>query len=173
MMKRSWIRFTLLSVTFLFLFSCAGPYTASLYKPTDYPPGTQLQIRELQERKYDTKDMYMVMKAVLNVLQDEGYTTKSIDKELGYVQASRENARLLKPGPFSTNAIDILDATVNVTPFGESTKVRISLHYKCVISFGHGYPDSEYSNFDLYEPTIYQDFFMKLDKALFIEGQKL
>jgi hypothetical protein len=172
-MRGNWIRFILLSVAFLFFFSCASTDKVSLYRPTDYPPGTQLQVRALQERKYDTKDTYMVMKAVLNVLQDEGYTANSVDKELGYVQASKENARLLNPGPFDSNAIDRLDATVNVTPFGELTKVRISFHYKCKISFGHGYSDSEQSNFDLYEPTTYQNFFMKLDKALFLEGQKL
>ena len=43
-------------------------------KPT---PKTQLQTREFQTREYDTNDTKLVMKAVLNTLQDEGFVVKN------------------------------------------------------------------------------------------------
>ena len=51
---------------------------------------TQLQIREFQTRSYECKDQVRVLKAVLNVLQDEGYIIKSADSNLGYLTGSKE-----------------------------------------------------------------------------------
>ena len=51
------------------------------------PAQTQLQIREFQTRTYETKDSAMVLKAVLNVLQDDGFIIKSADSNLGYLRS--------------------------------------------------------------------------------------
>jgi hypothetical protein len=59
-------------------------------KTSPTTPKTQLEIREIQTRSYDTPDTKMVMKAVLNVLQDEGYNIKNAETELGLLTASKE-----------------------------------------------------------------------------------
>ncbi|BCB95759.1 hypothetical protein JZK55_06810 [Dissulfurispira thermophila] len=46
------------------------------------PEKTQLQIREFQTRIYDTNDVKMVMKAMLNVLQDDGFIVKKCSNGL-------------------------------------------------------------------------------------------
>ena len=52
------------------------------------PQKTQLQIREFQTRSYDTKDTRMVMKALLNVLQDDSFIVKNANVDLGLITAS-------------------------------------------------------------------------------------
>jgi hypothetical protein len=54
------------------------------------PPKSQLQIRELQTRSYDTRNTKMVMKTMLNVLQDDGFIVKEANTELGLLTATKE-----------------------------------------------------------------------------------
>lgn len=54
------------------------------------PQQTQLQIREFQTRTYETKDTKMVMKAMLNVLQDDGFIVKNANVDLGLITATKE-----------------------------------------------------------------------------------
>jgi len=51
---------------------------------------TQTQIREFQTRYYDTNDVKLVMKSVLNVLQDDGFIVKNAVPELGLLTANKE-----------------------------------------------------------------------------------
>lgn len=53
------------------------------------PPQTQLQTRP-QTREYDTNDVKLVMKAVLNTLQDDGFTIKNAVVDLGLISATKE-----------------------------------------------------------------------------------
>jgi len=71
-----------ISITTLIILGCATtPAT---------PPKTQLEIREFQTRDYDTSDVKMVMKSLLNVLQDDSYIVKNANVELGLLSASKE-----------------------------------------------------------------------------------
>jgi hypothetical protein len=54
------------------------------------PERTQLEIREFQTRDFDTADPKLVMKAMLNVLQDEGYVVKNAVVDLGLITAAKE-----------------------------------------------------------------------------------
>ena len=65
-MKKLWILLLVLSMTIL---GCATTGVA--------PQKTQLQIRQFQTRSYETNDTKMVMKAMLNVLQDDGFIVKN------------------------------------------------------------------------------------------------
>ena len=60
------------------------------------PPKTQLEVREYQTRVFDTADTNMVMKAMLNVLQDDGYVVKNAVVDLGLITAAKESD--LAPG---------------------------------------------------------------------------
>lgn len=51
---------------------------------------TQLEIREYQTRTYDNQDTKSVMKAVINTLQDEGFTISNSDTNLGFLTAKKE-----------------------------------------------------------------------------------
>src|SRR5690349_12138102 len=58
--------------------------------PPTQRPRTQLQTREFQTRAYETTDTKMVMKALLNVLQDEGFIVKNANENLGLIVATKE-----------------------------------------------------------------------------------
>lgn len=64
--------------------------------PPAKPPQTQLEVREYQTRTFDTADTAMVMKAMFNVLQDDGFVVKNAVVDLGLITAQRESD--LAPG---------------------------------------------------------------------------
>src|SRR5277367_3093524 len=54
------------------------------------PQKSQLEVRELQTRAYGTNDTQLVMKAMLNVLQDEDFVVRDSSTDLGLLSASKE-----------------------------------------------------------------------------------
>ena len=142
------------------------------------PPKTQLEIREFQTRTYSDRDIKLVMKAVINALQDEGYIVKSADKELGFVSAAKEAdiedktsaffARLLGGANARYTKNSIVEASANVSEFGKETKVRLVFQAKIVDNFG-----SPVSASMVEDAMFYQDFFAKMDKSLFIERERI
>lgn len=145
---------------------------------TSSPPKTQLEIREFQTRTFDTKDTKLVMKALLNVLQDEGFTIKNADADLGFLSATKESD--LGGGPIwswgtTTNKdsdrwrkLRVTDATANVSEFGNQTRVRVSFQEKVLDNLG---ATMEARRVD--DAKVYQDFFSKVDKGIFLQKEKL
>lgn len=58
--------------------------------PKPEPKKTSLEVRELQTRSYDTKDVKMVMKAVMHALQDDSFIIQQADIDLGLLTAQKE-----------------------------------------------------------------------------------
>jgi hypothetical protein len=54
------------------------------------PKKTQLEIRAMQTRSYDTKDVKMVMKAVMHSLQDDNFIIQQANVDLGLLTAQKE-----------------------------------------------------------------------------------
>ncbi len=142
------------------------------------PKNTPLQMREIQSREFSTTDEIMVMKAVLNVLQDEGFIAKNAVSDLGLISATKETDvssradqiwETLFSGPEARwPMVDIVEATANVSPFGNSTRVRISFHQRVVDNRG-----ATMSTFEITDAVKYRDFFSKVDKGVFIEKQRI
>src|SRR5262245_66148459 len=65
--------------------ACAAGCTAGVQ-----PPKTQLEVREFQTRTFDTPDHKLVMKAMLNVLQNDGYVVKKAVVDLGLTTAEKK-----------------------------------------------------------------------------------
>jgi hypothetical protein len=132
---------------------------------TGLPP---LQIREFQTRTYETTDTAMVMKALLNVLQDEGYVIKTANTELGLITARKEES---KPPCFLADACATLvswDCSVNVSAFGTQTKVRVSVQQAGTTLTNHVLYSTE-----IEDAAYYQNFFAKVDKGVFIQKERL
>lgn len=142
------------------------------------PPKTQLEIREFQTRDYDTSDVKMVMKSLLNVLQDDSYIVKNANVELGLLSASKEidveskgeavilsilggqNARWRKNST--------IECSGNITEMGKVCKVRMNFQIKTMDNKG-GVVEVK----TIEDPIFYQTFFAKVDKGIFIGKQKL
>lgn len=57
---------------------------------TVMPPQSQLQIREFQTRQFDHTEVRLAMKAMMNVLQDEGFIIKQGNLDLGLLSAEKQ-----------------------------------------------------------------------------------
>ena len=53
-------------------------------------PMTQLEKRQFQTRTYETIDKPLVMKAMLNVLQDEGFIVYNANPLLGFIYGVKD-----------------------------------------------------------------------------------
>src|SRR5215470_2522130 len=164
--------------------------------PAVKPPKTQLEVREFQTRTFETPDAKLVMKAMLNVLQDDGYVVKNAVVELGLITASKDiDIAPGRSGP--SDGFGGLGGTVifggrggvifggpqtaptyrkpggrdfpgNVSEFGTQTKVRASSQRKVLDNRGE-----TVSVEPLDDPVFYQDFFSRMDKSLFLQKEQL
>jgi len=154
-----------------------GSFTACVQTPR-LPPKTQLQMRELQSRTYEGKDVKLVMRAVIGALQDDGFLIRNADKELGFINALKEvdvsdadQAFWLRifVGPDATyEKNSIVEASANVAEFGREVRVRVVFQAKVLNNFGNPVRSDTVG-----DPVFYRDFFSRVDKSLFIERQGL
>lgn len=108
--------------------------------------GTQLQIREVQTREYDTLDKQMTVRSVIATLQDLGFTIDQAHLDLGTVTATRLHEYTMR-------------MTVTVVNKGEG---RISVRANARIGEN-----------SVQDAATYQDFFVVLDKAMFLTLNKV
>jgi PBP1b-binding outer membrane lipoprotein LpoB len=142
------------------------------------PQKTQLQIREFQTRSYDTNDTKMVMKAMLNVLQDDGYIVKNANADLGLLTATKEVdvenkttaivASLFGGYNARWNKNSIIECSANVSEFGDQTRVRVNFVTKLMNNKGEVV---EVRQID--DQSFYEQFFSKVDKGFFLQKEKL
>jgi hypothetical protein len=180
-----------LALLLLAAVACAGGCA------TGVPPAkTQLEVREFQTRTFDTADSKLVLKAMFNVLQDDGYVVKNAVTELGLITAAKEID--LAPGQSGTTGdifggmggvviggrggivigpqggtpafrkTEVRDFTGNVSEFGQQTKVRISFQRKVLDNRGQVVEVQP-----IEDPTFYQDFFSRMDKSLYLQKEQL
>jgi hypothetical protein len=157
----------------IFVFGCATTGVT--------PEKTQLQIREFQTRTYETNNVKMVMKAMLNVLQDDGFIVKNANVELGLLSAMKEIDVTDKASAFFSGLAvalggqestyrksSIIDCTANISEFGTQSRVRVNFQIKVLNNKG-GIMDVK----QIEDEKYYQDFFSKVDKGIFIQKEKL
>ena len=108
--------------------------------------GTQLETRQIQTREYDTLDKAMTMRSVIATLQDLGFTIDQADAELGTITATRLHAHTMR-----------MTVTV-VQKDGQRIAVRAN---------------ARIGENSVTDAATYQDFFVALDKAMFLTLHKV
>lgn len=141
-------------------------------------PKTQLEIRQMQTREFDTKDTKMVLRAMLNVLQDDDFIVEQVNSDIGFFNATKvldTEDTLAKTwgtlwwGPRAQWIENtVFDCTANVSEFGEKIRVRTNFQVKKMNNKGG---IEEVQTID--DPKFYQEFFTKVDKSIFIEKEKI
>ena len=151
-------------------------------------PQAPLELRQAQSRTFDTPDPRLVLKAALNVLQDQGFVIQQAEFELGVVTAvtewrsgkRNEGLRILKwvaafPTwgaslllPTGRDEFSAIEAVVNVNPEAERTRVRISMVAKVRDDKGN---IRRVSPVD--DPLAYQKLLAGLDKAVYLQKEGL
>lgn len=139
---------------------------------------TQLQIREFQTRTFDHRDGKSVMKAVLSILQDDGYIVKNAVSDLGLLTATKEvdvengsekfwsSFWLGHHATWKKNSL--IEVSCNISTLGEKTKVRANFQVKIMDNKGG---TVEVKPLD--DEKFYQTFFSKVDKGLFLHNENL
>ena len=151
------------------MMGCGGPPA---------PQMTQLQVRELQTRIFETSDTKMVMKVMLDVLQDDGFIIKNVDSNLGLLTADKdvnvENKFNAFMSAFSSgsqarwNKYAVVEVSANVSDYGEKTKVRANFQEKVFDNFG-----AVSSVQAIMDEDYYQQFFSTVSKGIFLGEENL
>lgn len=105
---------------------------------------SQLEQRQIQTRQYDTLDKALTMRSVVATLQDLGFTIDQADAELGTVTATRYDAYTMR-------------MTITVVRRGDE---QVSVRANARIGEN-----------SVTDAATYQDFFVALDKAMFLTLQ--
>jgi PBP1b-binding outer membrane lipoprotein LpoB len=167
MLKNTFNSFSLL-IALLFLSGCIPR--------SEENPMTQLQTREIQTREFDTADSKLVMKSMMNVLQDEGFLIKNAVLDLGLISAEKNIDIENKFQAFLCamnqgvnarwNKQQILEASANVSEYGCKTRVRMNFQMKTIDN--HGCPQDVKT---LLDGEYYCNFFEKVSKGIFLQQE--
>ncbi len=166
----------------IFVLCLALPVSAKKTSSQDIiTPMTQLEKRQFQTRTYDSTDKALVMKAMLNVLQDEGFIVYNANPLLGFIYGVKDfdtsdpNIDISKEFGLSKSRLNwngvkvaTIETTANVTEYGKSMRVRINFKRKLLNIYGN----AQFID-DINDENYYQDFFSKVDKAIFLQKQKI
>lgn len=126
------------------LLSLAGCATTT---PTNISGGgTQLETRQIQTREYATLDKALTLRSVIATLQDLGFTIDQADAELGTITGTRLHEHTMR-------------ITVTVV---QKEGGRISVRANARIGESA-----------ITDAATYQDFFVVLDKAMFLTLHKV
>lgn len=192
-MKKIVVKFLI----FILVFSMHMPVLAK----KNVKEESALDKRSYQTKVYDTKSKTELMKIALNVMQDENYKIINLDNELGVITAVKQSKRQrplkvkigyytgflvmsgISFGIYSTIFwIWIKDAhtpynvydTVTVNVFdlnNKQRKIRISGNERVLAP--HTLDKTTLKTIQDPDSQFYKDFFIKLDKEVFITKQDL
>lgn len=105
---------------------------------------SQVQLRSIQTRAFNTADRDLVLRNIISTLQDLGFVIDRADQTLGTVSATKLQGYQLK-------------INVTVRPRG-TTQISVRAN-------------AEFNRQPVTEPKPYQDFFVSLEKSLFLTAQ--
>lgn len=161
-------------VSAVVLFGCAAKIPKEALELTP----ESLKLRQLQTRRFDSKDEKALLAAGAGVLQDLGFTLDESETKLGVIVASKERSAVetgqvilsvLLGVPWDTN--QKIRASLVTRPAGtavESTLVRVTFQ-RIVWNSERRISKTEPLN----EPEFYQEFFARLSKAVFLDAHEL
>jgi len=107
---------------------------------------SQVQLRSIQTRAFDTADKEKTLRTIMATLQDLGFVLDEADHTLGTVTATKLNRYALR-------------ITVSVRPRGEK---QLLVRANC-----------QYENASVNDPEPYQQFFTSLEKAMFLAAHQV
>lgn len=109
-------------------------------------PESQVKLRSIQTRYFDTTDKIKTLRAVIATLQDLGFVIDKADDELGTVSATKARRYILR-------------MTVTVKPRGK-TQMLVRAN-------------AQYDIHPVENPRHYQAFFESLSKAMFLQAHQV
>lgn len=108
--------------------------------------GSQVQIRQIQTREYETLDKRDMLRSILATLQDLGFVIDKADYELATITATK-----------------LQDYQIRMT-----VTVRERDSERLIVR-----ANARFNEKPIEDPRAYQDFFAALDKAMFLTLNKV
>ena len=143
-----------------------------------------LEKRQLQTRRFDTRDEANMLSASAQVLQDLGFTLDESETKLGVIVASKDRDATETGQVIGAILLSVLIGAA--VPWDKNQKIRASLVTRMVnpaqpyvavrITFQRIVWNTQgrISKLEeLAEPEMYQGFFDKLSKAVFLEAHQI
>lgn len=140
-----------------------------------------LEVRSRTTRRFDTQDEKAILSASAALLQDLGFTIDSSDVKVGLIVASKDRSaveagqvagKIIVAGLLRTNMpIDTrqkIRASIVTKPLGEAIAVRVT--FQRIVWNDHNQV-SRLERID--DPKIYQEFFDKLSKSVFLDAHEI
>ena len=135
-------------------------------------------------RKYETKDEAKILAACAGLLQDMGFNIDESETKLGLISSSKMRSAvsagqqvaavlvaLLGGGVTPTDKEQKMRAAVVTRPVGEHGEyIAVRVTFQRIVWNTQGQVTKSES---LTDPKIYQEFFDKLSKSIFLEAQEL
>lgn len=137
----------LISVPLLFLSGCQLNPKKQVLATTE----SQVKIRSIQTRAFDSDDKNKVMRSTISTLQDLDFIVDNADLILGSVSGTKFGV--------SGNRAYQLKMTVSVRPRGKTQMIVRA--------------NAQYNLEAIEDPKPYQDFFVALGKSLFLTAQNV
>ena len=113
-----------------------------------------VELRSIQARAFDTKDQNKTLRTIIATLQDLSFVIDKADMELGSVSATKLDSTNQGFG----NVGYALRMTVSARPVGNRTVIRANAQFNIT---------------PVVEPKPYQDFFVALEKAMFLTAHQV
>ena len=140
--------------------------------------------RQIQIKKYQTTDEAKILAACAGLLQDMGFNIDESETKLGLISSSKmrsaQNAAqitaavliaIMGGGSTPVDKEQKMRACVVTRPVGENGEyVAVRVTFQRIVWNTQGQVTRSES---LTDPKIYQEFFDKLSKAIFLEAQEL
>ena len=136
-------RHVLIPCGILLLVICA---CASKQKDILETTESQVRLRSIQSRVFDTNDGLKLLRTIIATLQDLGFVIDKADAELGTVSGTKRKGYTLR-------------MTVSIRPRGESQMIVRA--------------NAQYNIQTVEDPEPYQQFFASLSRGLFLEAQQV
>lgn len=113
---------------------------------------SQVQLRSMQSRVFDSSDKKFVLRSVIATLQDLGFVIDKANEVLGNISATKLDTQYLA-----------FDSSVKITVI-----VRKKNESQIVVR-----ASAQYNVKEINEPIFYQGFFNSLSKAMYLEAHNV
>jgi hypothetical protein len=141
-----------------------------------------LEDRKLQTRRYQTNNETLILQSVVGLMQDLGFNIDETESELGVVVGSKDRdakdsgeialsvfVLVLTGRPTDVNLNQKLRASVVTFPSKNKKEINVRVTFQRVIWNTSGRITRSEA---MKDPKLYQEFFAKLSKAIFLEGNE-
>ena len=169
-------------IAILLIMCCSLPAIAKKRQNEEIiTPLTQLEKRQFQTKTYQAQDSILAMKALLNVLQDEGFIVYNVNSLLGYIYGVKDfdisdpNVDISKEfgvtkSRLNYNGVKVatLEVSANVTQYGDKSRVRVNFKRKLLNEYGNAQMID-----DIDDAQYYDEFYAKVDSAIALQKQFL